>query len=112
MTINNPMVENVLHGMTVGEPKTLLAELPDSWDGRVVVLAKDPEGNGFNTLAEVAVGWYRDVDEAQFRGFTPSDDETWEQADQQATADYTTDEDTEEYVDLDADDHPVIRLWP
>ena len=53
------VAENVLYGMTVGELKAVLADLPESWDNRVVVLAKDPEGNGFNTLAELAVGWYR-----------------------------------------------------
>lgn len=108
----NPMIENPLYGLTIGELKAALAEMPESWDNRVVVLARDPEGNGFDTLGEIAVGWYRDVDEPTFRGISPTDDETWEHAESEATKGYVVDEDTDEEFDLDADDHPVICLWP
>lgn len=100
------------YGMTVGQLKALLASMPDSFDDKIVVLSRDSEGNGFETLGEVAVGWLRTSDDYEFRGFSPSDDDTWEAVENQATLDYTTDEDTEEYVSLDEDDHPAICLWP
>jgi hypothetical protein len=102
------------YGITVGQLKALLGSMPEEFDDRIVVLAKDPEGNGFRTLDEVAVGWYRNADEDNFRGLPPSeyDNDMWKEVEAQVTLDYITDEDTEEHLPLDEHDHPAICLWP
>lgn len=101
------------YGLTVAKLKAILAELPSSFDDRIVVLSKDSEGNGFDTLGAVAVGWYRNKYEGGFQGETPDSGETWEQADARVTKEYTTDEDAEDQtIELDEHDHPAVCLWP
>jgi hypothetical protein len=100
------------YGLTVGQLRLLLASMPKTFDDHVVVLAQDAEGNGFDTLSEAAVGWLNDRHEMEFRGCSPVDDDTWEQAEDRATQDYTTDEDDKSYVPLDEHDHPAVCLWP
>jgi hypothetical protein len=103
--------------MTVGQLKAILASMPEDFDNKIVVLAQDAEGNGFDTLGEVAVGWFRNDYEGAFRGRTPVDDDTWRQAETEAHKDYTTDEDADEddeaaEIPLDEHDHPAVCLWP
>jgi hypothetical protein len=102
------------YGLTVGQLKALLDSMPESFDDRIVVLASDPEGNSFDTLSAVAVGWLRNYDEDDFQGRSCADDETWEQVEQQVTRDYLTDEDPNvvEPLLLDENDHPAVCLWP
>lgn len=106
------------YGLTVGQLKALLASMPESFEDKIVVLAKDPEGNGFETLSEVAVGFLRTRDENSFHGFVPSDNDVWAQVEAEALRDYLTDEDADEDDEedepaaLDEFDHPAVCLWP
>lgn len=105
------------YGLTVGQLKALLASMPESFEDKIVVMSSDPEGNSFDTLAEVAVGWYRNEYEGQFRGCSPQDDDTWERVEAQALKDYMTDEDADpeeddQLIDLDEHDYPAVCLWP
>jgi hypothetical protein len=101
------------YGMTVGQLKAILNSMPDSFADRVVVLSSDAEGNSFDTLSEVAVGFLRLHHDCEFRGFSASEDgDTWSSLDAQALADYTTDEDDGTHVPLDEYDHLAICLWP
>ncbi len=107
-----------LYGLTVGQLKGILASMPDGYDDRIVVLSSDSEGNNYDTLAAVGVGWYRDRYEGEFRGASLDPDETWEAVEAQVTKEYTTDETADEedgedaVVALDEHDHPAICLWP
>lgn len=105
------------YGLTVGQLKALLASMPESFDDKIVVLASDPEGNSFDTLGEVAVGWYRNEYEGQFEGRSPEDDDTWEKVEAEATNSYgyddeDLDQEDAEPISLDEHDHPAICLWP
>ena len=105
------------YGLTVGQLKAVLNSMPDRFDDKLVVLSRDEEGNGFDTLSEIAVGWYRSDDEREFQGFVPTDDDTWDHLEYQATLSYTTDEDgdaddEDARIELDEHDHPAICLWP
>jgi hypothetical protein len=109
---------SALYGMTVGQLKALLATMPESYNDRVVVLSSDPEGNSYDTLSDVGVGWYRDRYEGEFHGSSLNNDDTWEGVEAQVTKEYLTDEDADEDdedaepVALDEHDHPAICLWP
>lgn len=47
--------KNTEHTITVAKLRSMLADLPSD---AVVVLAKDPEGNGFSPLADLGAAWY------------------------------------------------------
>lgn len=101
------------YGITVGQLKAILNSMPERFDDKIVVLSKDSEGNGFDTLGEIAVGWYRNQYEDDFRGLSPDDGDTWDQLEHQATLNYTTDEDDEDArIELDEHDYPAVCLWP
>jgi len=107
------MTERPYVGMTLRELRALLAEIPRTMDDHVVVVAHDEEGNGFNTLADIEVGWYRNQDERSFRGTSPGEGETWTAAEVRITEEYQHDEDDpDEWIPVDEHDHRAICLWP
>lgn len=109
------------YGLTVRKLKEVLASMPESYDDRIVVMASDAEGNDYDTLCAIGVGWYRDQYEGQFQGASLGDDDTWEKVDAEVTRSYLVGEDWDEEeegdlkpeeVELDEHDHPAICLWP
>lgn len=99
------------YGLKVRELRRMLIELPAEFDNYVMVVAGDPEGNRFDTLSEIAVGWYSNWDERHFTGYTPVDDGTWPEAMQQATNDFLHgDEEDEDDDEEDSGEEPTIRL--
>lgn len=103
----------MVYGITVKALKEMLAELPADADDYVVVLAKDEEGNGFETLSSMEIGWLRDKFEDEFRGGSPAyPGESWATVRLSVDRQYFRDEDTGEQVAQDEHDHRAICLWP
>lgn len=112
--------------VTLGQLKSMLAELPEVMDDYIVFVAGDPEGNDFHGFSQLTVGWadttYRPD---RISGYYPDEGKngSWLEAMESATRSLI-EGDEEDYHDEEedepAEDEPfdpgenvrAVTLWP